>query len=75
MQLFFVILPGEQKRKVFCVRDDNGEEVQDSNCDEDEKPSHNQRCNPQPCPARLVYFREAGRKPAEERKVEESATV
>ena len=60
---------------MFCVRDDNGEEVQDSNCNEDEKPSHNQRCNTQPCPARLVYFCEAGREQAEERKVEGSASV
>ena len=46
---------GEQKRRVFCVRDDNGEEVSDSNCNGDEKPSNKQSCNQQPCPARLVY--------------------
>ena len=40
---------------MFCVRDDNGEEVPDSNCNGDEKPSKKQSCNQQPCPARLVY--------------------
>ena len=46
---------GEQKRRVFCVRDNSGEEVSDSNCNDDEKPSNKQSCNPQPCPARLVH--------------------
>lgn len=40
---------------MFCVRDDNGEEVSDSNCNDEEKPSNKQSCNSQPCPARLVY--------------------
>ena len=40
---------------MFCVRDDNGEEVSDSNCSDDEKPSNKQSCNSQPCPARLVH--------------------
>jgi len=39
---------------VFCVRDDNGENVSDLNCNDDEKPSSKQSCNTQPCPARLV---------------------
>ena len=47
--------PGEQKRRVFCVREDNGEEVFDSNCNDDEKPSNKQSCNSQPCPSRLVH--------------------
>ncbi|XP_058965493.2 papilin isoform X2 [Pocillopora verrucosa] len=42
---------GERKRRVFCVRDDNGEEVSDSDCAEDQKPSHKKRCNTQPCPS------------------------
>ena len=45
---------------MFCVRDDNGEEVSDSNCNDDEKPSHKQSCNSQPCPARLVHSHEIG---------------
>ena len=61
LQMLPVIFSGEQKRKVFCVRDDNGEEVEDSNCEEDEKPSHKQKCNTQPCPARLVYVCGVGR--------------
>jgi len=36
------------------VRDNSGEEVSKSNCDQDKKPSHKQQCNTQPCPARLV---------------------
>ena len=39
---------------MYCVRDDSGEEVSKSNCDYNEKPSHKQKCNPQPCPARSV---------------------
>ena len=45
---------GEQKRRVYCVRKDTGEEVSKSNCDHGKKPSHKQKCNTQPCPARLV---------------------
>lgn len=42
---------GEQKRRVFCVRVDSGEEVSKSKCDYEEKPHHKQKCNAQPCPA------------------------
>lgn len=45
---------GEKKRRVYCVREDTREEVSKSNCDHSKKPSHKQRCNNQPCPARLV---------------------
>ena len=45
---------GERKRRVYCVREDTGEEVSKSNCDHGKKPSHKQKCNTQPCPARLV---------------------
>ncbi|XP_073248460.1 papilin-like isoform X2 [Porites lutea] len=42
---------GEQKRRVYCVRKDTGEEASKSNCDHGKKPSHKQKCNTQSCPA------------------------
>jgi len=42
---------GEQKRRVFCVRDDSGKKVAKSNCDYEKKPNHRRQCNVHPCPA------------------------